>query len=64
MKFCCRIQCCHKKCQNRKKKNLLFSQNIFNKIAIIFKNIQILENKVCFQILEVIAVILTTYLPV
>ena len=33
-----RIQCCHKKCQNRKKKNQLFSQNIFNKIAIFKKN--------------------------
>ena len=33
-----RIQCCRKKCQNRKKKNQLFSQNIFNKIAIFKKN--------------------------
>ena len=29
-----RIQCCHRKCQNRKKKNQLFSKNVFNKIAI------------------------------
>ena len=33
-----RIQCCHKKCQNCKKKNQLFSQNIFNKITFFLKN--------------------------
>ena len=33
-----RIQCGHKKCQNRTKKNQFFSQNIFNKIAIFGKN--------------------------
>ena len=40
MKFCYanRPVNCHKKCQNRKKKNQLFFQNIFNKIAI-FKKI-------------------------
>ena len=28
------VQCCHKKSQNREKKNQLFFQNIFNKISI------------------------------
>ena len=60
-----RIQCCNKKCQNRKKKNELFFQNIFNKIAIFLKKIQIFRKyKFYFQILEVLPVILTTYLPV
>ena len=39
-----RIQCCHKKCQNRKKKNQFFFQNIFNKIAIFKKKYKFLEN--------------------
>ena len=34
MKFCCASNAAIKKCQNRKKKNPLFSQNMFNKIAI------------------------------
>ena len=60
-----RIQCCHKKCQNRKKKNQLFFQNIFNEIAIFFLKIQIFRKyKVYYQILEVLPVILTTHLPV
>ena len=63
-KILLQIQCCHQKCQNRKKKNQLFSKNIFNKI-VIFKKIQIFrKQKVYFQILEVLPVILTTYLPV
>ena len=34
MKFCCASNAAIKKCQNRKKKNPLFSKNIFNKIVI------------------------------
>ena len=46
-------------------KNQLFSLNIFNKIAIFLKKIQIFrKHKVYFQILEVLPVILTTYLAV
>ena len=52
-------------------KNPTFFQNIFNKIATL-KKIQIFNNnnnnnnkhKVYFQILEVLPVILTAYLPV
>ena len=39
-----RIQCFHKKCQNCKKKNQLFSKSTFNKVAIFFKNKDFLEN--------------------
>ena len=64
MKFRCASNAAIKKCQNRKKKNQLFFQNIFNEIAIL-KKIQIFRKyKVYFQILEVLLVILTTYLPV
>ena len=38
MKFCCTSNAVIKKCQNRKKKNQLFSKNIFNKIAILKQN--------------------------
>ena len=64
MKFRCASNAAIKKCQNRKKKNQLFFQNIFNKIAIL-KKIQIFRKyNVYFQILEVLPVILATYLPV
>ena len=33
-----RIQCCHKKCQNRKKKNQLFSKIFFKKSPFFKKN--------------------------
>ena len=65
MKFRCASNAAIKKCQNRKKKNQLFSQNIFNKSPFFFKKIQIFRKyKVYFQILEILPVILTTYLPV
>ena len=65
MKFCCASNAAIKKCQSRKKKNQLFSQNIFNKIAILKKKYRFLKkHKVYFQILEVLSVILTTYVPV
>ena len=64
MKFCCASNVALKKSKS-KEKNQLFSQNIFNKIAIFLKKIQIFRKyKVYFQILEVLSVILTTYLPV
>ena len=44
MKFCCASNAAIKKCQNRKKKNQLFSKNIFNKIAIFFLKYRFLEN--------------------
>ena len=49
-----RIQCCHKKYQ-------LFLQNIFKQF---FFNTEFYKHKVYFQILEVLPVILTFYLPV
>ena len=67
MKFRCASNAAIKKCQNRKKKNQLFFQNIFNEIynRHFFKKRQIFRKyKVYFQILEVLPVILTTYLPV
>ena len=53
------------KMSKSQEKNQLFFQNIFNKIDIFFKKILIFrKHKVYFQILEVLPVILTTYLPV
>ena len=43
MKFCCASNAAIKKCQNRKKKNQLFFQNIFNKTAIFKKNTDFLK---------------------
>ena len=37
MNICCASNAAIKNCQNPKKKNQLFSQNIFNEIAIFFK---------------------------
>ena len=65
MKFHCASNAAIKNVKIARKKNHSFFQNIFNKIAIFFKKIQIFrKHKVCFQILEVLLVILTTYLPV
>ena len=65
MKFRCASNAAIKNVKIARKKNQLFFQNIFNKIAIFFKKIQIFRKyKVYFQILEVLPVILTTYLPV
>ena len=63
MKFRCASNAAIKMSKSQEK-NQLFFQNIFNKIAIFFK-IQIFRKyKVYFQILDVLPVILTTYLPV
>ena len=63
MKLCCASNAA-KKCQNRKKKNQIFPK-IFSTKSPFFKKIGILnKHKVYFQILEVLPVILTTYLPV
>ena len=63
MKFRCASNAAIKKDQNRKKKNELFFQIIFNKSASFFKKILIFRrHKVYFQNLEVLPVILTTYL--
>ena len=64
MKFCCTSNAAIKKFKIARKKST-FSQNIFKKIAIFFKKIKIFrKHKVYFQILGVLPVILTTYLPV
>ena len=58
-----RIQCCHKKCQNRKKKIKFFPKIFLQNRHL--KKIQIFrKHKVHFRILEVLPVILATYLPV
>ena len=64
IKFCCASNAAIKNVKIARKKNQLFSQNVFKKIAI-FKKIQICrKHNVYFQILDVLPVILTTYLPV
>ena len=64
MKFRCASNAAIKNVKIARKKNQLFFQKIFNKIAIFLK-IQIFrKHKVYFQILEVLPVIFTTYLPV
>ena len=64
MKFCCASNAAIKDDKIARKK-LTFSQNIFPKIAIIFKKYRFLKkHKVHFQILDVLPVILTIYLPV
>ena len=63
MKFCCATKAAIKNIKIAKK-NSLFFKNICNKITIL-KEIPIFrKHKVYFQILEVLPVILTTYLPV
>ena len=65
MKFCCASNAAIKNVKIARKKNQLFSKNIFNKIVIFQKKVQICrKQKVYFQILEILPVILTTYLPV
>ena len=65
MKFRCAPNAAIKNVKIARKKNQLFIQNIFNEIVIFKKKIQIFRKyKVYFQILEVLPVILTTYLPV
>ena len=65
MKFCCASNAAIKNFKIARKKNQPFSQNIFKKIAIFKKKIQIFKkHKVYFQIMEVLPVILTIYLPV
>ena len=60
-----RIQCCHQKRQNRKKRNQLFSQNIFYENHNFPKKVQIFgKNDIYFWILDVLPVSLTTDLPV
>ena len=64
MKFRCASNVAIKKCQNRKKKKSTFFPKYFQQNRHL-KKIQILRKyKVYFQILEVLPVILTTYLPV
>ena len=65
MEFRCASNAAIKNVKIARKKNQIFFQNIFNKIAIFLKKIQIFRKyKVYFQILEVFPVILTSYLPV
>ena len=64
IKFRCASNAAIKNVKIKRKKINFFSQNIFNKIAIFLKKYRFLENKVYFQILEVLPVILTTYLAV
>ena len=44
MKFCCASNAAIKKMSKSQEKNQLFFQNIFNKIAILKKNTDFLEN--------------------
>ena len=65
MKFRCASNAAIKNVKIARKKNQLFFQHIFNKIAIVLKNTNFFRKyKVYFQILEVLPVILTIYLPV
>ena len=64
MKFCCASNAAIKISKSQEK-NLPFSQNIFNKIVILKKKYRFFrKHKVYFQILEVLPVIVTIYLPV
>ena len=64
MKFCCASNAAIKMSKSQEKYQL-FPQNIFNKFAIFKKKTDFFrKHKVYFQILEVLPVILTTYLPV
>ena len=63
MKFCCASNAAIKTVKIARKKN--FFPKIFLTKSPFFKKIQIFgKHKVYFQILEVLPVILTTYLPV
>ena len=64
MKFCCASNAAIKNVKIARKKINFFSK-IFSTKSPFFKKIQIFgKYKVYFQILEVLPVILTTYLPV
>ena len=64
MKFCCASNAAIKNVKIARKKINFFSK-IFSTKPPILKKIQIFrKHKVYFQILEVLPVILTTYLPV
>ena len=60
-----RIQCCHKKMSKSQEKKSTFFPKYFQQNRHFLKKMQIFRKyKVYFQILEVLPVILTTYLPV
>ena len=64
MKFCCASNAVVKNVKNRRKK-INFFPKIFSTKSPFIKKIQIFrKHKVYFQILEVLPVTLTTYLPV
>ena len=64
MKFCCASNAAIKNVKIARKKNNFFPK-IFSTKSPFFKKIQIFKKyKVYFQILEILPVILTTYLPV
>ena len=64
MKFCCASNAVMKNVKIARKKNNFFPR-IFLTKSPFYKKIQIVrKHKVYFQILEVLPVILTTYLPV
>ena len=65
MKFRCASNAAIKQCQNCKKKKSTFFPKYFQQNRHFFKKIQNFRKyKVYFHILEVLPVILTTYLPV
>ena len=64
MKFRCASNAAIKKCQNRKKKKSTFFPKYFQQNRHFKKKYRFFRKfKVYFQILEVLPVILTTYLP-
>ena len=64
MKFCCASNAAIKNVKIARKKTNFFPK-IFSTKSPFFKKIQIFKKyKVYFQILEILPVILTTYLPV
>ena len=64
MKFCCASNAAIKNVKIARKKINIFPKIFSTKIDIFLKKVRFLENKVYFQILEVLPVILTNYLPV
>ena len=65
MKFCCASNAAIKNVKIARKKSTFFSKYYFYQNRHFLKKIQIFrKHKVYFQILEVLPVILTTYLPV
>ena len=65
MKFCCASNAAIKNVKITRKKKSTFFQNYFQQNGHFLKKILIFrKHKVYFQILEVLPVILTTYLPV